>query len=98
MVTPDGHEPGCILDPVHWLRHALAATELLLGNGDEHDIPHADRLSSAALRNALATFSEREDWRTITLLEITEFASLMDGEKFSLWCTCRKPDRHSQVW
>ncbi len=100
MTTPpEGeHEPGCALDPVHWLRHAVAATDHLLGT-DESNAAAADRLSSAALQNALEHFAAQPEWRTVTLLEVTQYASLM-GEKFADQCTCRRgePPRHSSVW
>jgi len=72
------------LDPVHWLRHAVAATNLRIA-GEKRD---ADRLASESLQTAVEHFPEREDWRTVTLLEVAQYASLM-GEKFAGHCTCR---------
>ncbi len=80
------------------LRHALAATDHLLGT-DENNAAMADRLSSASLLNALDYYAAQPGWRTVTLLEVTQYASLM-GEKFSEQCTCRRgePLRRSSVW
>ena len=82
MTSPE-HVPGCILDPVNWLRHAIAATNLRIKG--EHE--HPDHLSSEALQNALEHFAEQSDWRTVTLLDVAKYASLM-GDKFSSDCTC----------
>lgn len=81
--APTEHAPGCVLDPVHWLRHAIAATNLRIGGVEEA----ADRLSSESLLNSLEHHAEQDGWRTVTLLEITQYASLM-GEKFAHMCTC----------
>jgi len=98
MTTPEGkHEPGCTLDPQHWLRHALAATLRLL-DPTQAGNPAIDRLSSGAM-NGLEHFAEQSDWRTVTLLDVTQYASLL-GEKFAEDCTCRRgqPQRRSSVW
>ncbi len=60
MTTPEPqHEPGCTIEPVHWMRHAIAATNKRIA-GDE---PNADRLASESLLNALEHFLNRPDWR-----------------------------------
>ena len=96
MIAPD-IEPGCILDPVHWLRHAIAPTNVRIAGID--DSP--DRLSSESLLNALEHFAEQDDWRTVTLLEVTQYASLM-GRQFERSCTCGfdpdKPPRSLPEW
>lgn len=84
--TPAEHLPGCALDPVHWLRHALAATLRLL-DPTQADNPAIDRLSSAALMNGLEHFAGQSDWRLVTMLDVTRFASLMD-DSFEEHCTC----------
>ncbi len=84
--TPAEHQPGCTLDPVHWLRHALAATLRLL-DPTQAGNPAIDRLSSAALMNGLEHFAEQSDWRLVTMLDVTRFASLMD-DSFEEHCTC----------
>lgn len=78
------HEPGCVLDPVHWLRHAVAAINLQLNDPTR---PNPDRLAAASLLNALEHFAEQENWRTTNLLEVAQYASLM-GETFASSCTC----------
>lgn len=92
------HDPGCVLDPVHWLRHAIEATNMRI-SGDEEEQATADKLSSASLLNALEHLAEQEDWRTVTLLGLTQFVSLM-GEKFPGMCTCGRddPPGHSRDW
>jgi len=83
--TPAEHWSGCALDPVHWLRHALAATLRLL-DPTQADNPAIDRLSSASLMNGLEHFAGQSDWRLVTMLDITRFAFLMDS--FDEHCTC----------
>ncbi len=96
MTAPE-HEPGCLLDPVHWLRHAIAATNRRISG----EAISPDRLASESLLNALEHFAERPDWRTVTLLEVAQYASLM-GEKFSQSCTCGRGGgddlRTSRAW
>lgn len=98
MTTLGEHDPYCLQAPVHWLRHAIAATDHLLGT-DESNAAMADRLSSASLQNALEHFASQPEWRTVTLLEVAQYASLL-GEKFSEECTCRRgqPQPRSSVW
>lgn len=45
------HGPGCGLDSVHWLRHAVAAAGHL---GQEEPDDHADRVSAMSLTDTLA--------------------------------------------
>lgn len=99
-MTDNGvHEPGCGLDPVHFLDHAVGALERL-ASGSKEEAENADRLSAASLLNGLNHFIGQPGWRTVTLLDLALFATLMDEEKFPFLCRCRRgePDKHSQEW
>jgi hypothetical protein len=84
---PAEHRPGCVLDPVHWLRHAVAAAGLLAQPAGQQD-PDADRRSAEALTDALAHFAELDDWASVTLLDVTRHANLMASGRFDQMCTC----------
>ena len=86
MATPAEHDPGCVLDPANWLRHAVAAAAHLMAS-DTEVASWADRQSAAALLNALELLSQQTRWRSVTLLEVTQFAPLM-GATFAGLCTC----------
>ena len=88
MTSPVEHEPGCVLDPVNWLLHTIEATTRLVV-GEENARATADRLASASLLNALEHFARQPEWRTVSLLKITQYCNLMDAE-FDVWCTCRR--------
>ncbi len=82
-----------MIEPVHWMRHAITATHMRIA-GEE---PNADHLGSESLLNALEHFLNRPDWRTVPLLEVADFASLM-GPRGAHGCTCRSPHRPSLDW
>lgn len=79
------HAPGCVLYPVHWLRHSVAAVNLLLTEADEGP---PDRLSAAALLNSLEYHAELEAWATVTLLDVARYASLLGNGRFDEMCSC----------
>ena len=79
------HSPGCVLDPVHWLRHAVAAAGRLTNpSPDETDL--VDMKSAEALCDALAYFAELDTWGSVTLLDVARRSTLMDH--FGHLCTC----------
>lgn len=82
MVT---HQPGCPLESVYWLRHAVAAAGVL--THDQPD-PLADRKSAEALTDALAHFTELSDWSTVTLKDVADQATFMNQERFAAMCEC----------
>jgi hypothetical protein len=85
----EDHEPGCILDPVHWLRHALGAAQRLLAEDPEPATPYLDRRAAVALLDELERHAEFDGgWRTVTLYEVTKRASLM-GDLFADHCKCK---------
>jgi len=85
-VTAAQHRPGCVLDPVHWLRHAIAAAGMLVNpRPDDHSV---DRISAGALTDALAHFAELDDWASITLHGVAQHATLMNNGRFDATCTC----------
>jgi hypothetical protein len=86
-MPPIEHAPGCVLDPVHWLRHAIAASgRLAAPQGSELDT--VDKKSAEALADTLAHFAELDDWATVTLRDIARHATLVDEERFGAQCTC----------
>lgn len=86
-MSPIEHAPGCVLDPAHWLRHAIAASgRLALPQNDE--LGTVDMKSAEALADTLAHFAELDDWATVTLRDIARHATLMDEERFGSQCTC----------
>jgi hypothetical protein len=88
MDTPQ-HEPGCVLDPVHWFRHAIAAAGRLVHPlPADPDLPYDDQISAEALTDALAHFSELPDWTTVTLHDVAQHATLMNDGRFHSMCTC----------
>lgn len=96
IVDPGEHKAGCPLDPVRWLRHAIAACTQAMATGEEQ--ANADRLAAASLLNALEHFADRDDWSTTTLRDVANYSSLM-GNKFDSWCTCRPPGpAQSREW
>lgn len=74
-----------MLDPRYWLQHAVAALEMLTTSAES--LPNPDRLAAASLLNGLEHFAGRDDWRSVTLADLTRYSSLM-GEKFTQCCTC----------
>ena len=79
------HQPGCVLDPVHWLRHAVAAA----GHLTQEDPPaHADRVSAVSLTDTLAHFAELDNWAEVTLRDVADHATLMNQDRFKHLCTC----------
>jgi hypothetical protein len=86
---PAEHAPGCVLDPVHWLRHATAAAgQFVAADSDPADVPQYDRVSAEALTDSLAHFAELSDWSTVTLLDLARNATLMNDGRFDQFCTC----------
>ena len=86
-MPPTPHAPGCTLDAVHWLRHAIdAAGRLASPQADE--LRSVDRKAAESLADTLAHFAELDDWGTITLREVAQHANLMDDESFGSRCTC----------
>lgn len=83
------HAKGCPLYSVHWLRHAVAAAGLLIGQPAEQG---ADEVSAMALVDTLAHFAELPQWEAVTLKDVAEHATLMDTpenrERFGPQCTC----------
>ena len=85
-MAPMEHRPGCILDPVHWLRHAIGAANHLLS--DDPD-PRADRVSARSLLETMERHAELDNgWASVTMLELAQEATLMDDERFAAMCTC----------
>jgi hypothetical protein len=78
-------KPGCVLDPVHWLRHAVTAAGQL--TQDDPDA-HVDRASAMSLTDTLAHFAELDDWATVTLRDVANHATLMNRDVFKHMCTC----------
>jgi hypothetical protein len=73
---PTDHARGCILDPVHWLRRAAAATgRFVAGVADPPDLARYDQVSAEALTDSLAHFAGLPDWSTVTLLDLARNAS-----------------------
>ncbi len=64
------HAPGCVLDPVHWLRHAIAAAGRLVSPQEDDDVRHVDRWAAGLLLDTLAHFAELPDWATVTLEDV----------------------------
>jgi hypothetical protein len=93
------HRPGCALDPVHWLRHAITSAGMTVTN--QKVDPHVDRLSAESLMDTLAHFAELPDWATVTLLDVARHATLM-GKRFDAMCTCgataQQPDRRNEPY
>lgn len=90
------HQPGCALDPVHWLRHAAAAAGML---AQDKPVGGADKTSAMALADGLAHFAELDSWATVTLKDLARHTNLMDSElnqeRFKSACTCGAYDRPS---
>ena len=78
------HQPGCVLHPVNWLRHAVAAA----GHMAAEDLTGADRVAAAALTDALAHFAEMDSWASVTLADIAEHATLVVGPRYAAFCGC----------
>lgn len=78
------HDADCALYPVHWMRHALAATQMAM-SGEQG----ADRLSASSLLNAFDHYLQQPGWESVTLDDIADYASLMDSEKFGGTCNCK---------
>jgi hypothetical protein len=87
-MPPTEHAPGCVLDPVHWLRHAVAASGRLISPENDAEHRHVDRVSAESLTDTLAHFAELDDWATVTLREVAQHATLMDDKRFGPMCTC----------
>jgi hypothetical protein len=85
------HEAGCILDPVHWLRHAVGAANRLLSEEPDDDRDSLDRISAQALLGVVERHAEFSDgWATMTLREVTEQAlDTLGPDKFESLCTCK---------
>lgn len=83
------HAPGCRLDSIHWLRHAIAAAGRLVNKANGEDDPFVDAISAGALTDTLGYFAELPGWESITLREIADSATIMpEHEPFKHWCTC----------
>ena len=82
------HQPGCVLDPVYWLRHAIAAVGRLVPLNDDPDLDVVDRIAAGALTDTLAHFAELPDWATVTLHDVAQQATLMNQDRFDEFCTC----------
>jgi hypothetical protein len=80
------HSDSCPLYPAHWLRHAIAAVEHLVAGESRGDV---DRLSAAALLNALDYYGNHGGWEGVTLLDVAEYATLMSEDKFGSSCMCK---------
>lgn len=91
------HAPGCVLDPVHWLRHAIAASGRLVFP-QEDEVCHVDRLAAEQLLDTLAHLAELPDWAPVTLegsgsedpsgSDVVRNADVPDT-RFPSLCTCR---------
>jgi len=89
MKAPVVHQPGCVLDPVYWLRHAvLAAGRLTHSPETDPDWDYLDRGSAESMIDALAHFAELPDWATLTLHDVAQQATLMNQDRFDEFCTC----------
>ena len=82
------HGPGCPLSQVNWLRHAIAAIQNRLGSDNDFDAAFADALSAESLLNALEHFTGSADWESVTLADVTSYASLISDARFGQTCTC----------
>lgn len=87
-MPPTEHAPGCVLDPVHWFRHAIAAAGRLIAPENDAEISHVDRTSAESLMDTLAQFAELDDYASIALREVALHASIMGDEFFGGMCTC----------
>jgi len=87
-VTTPEHRPGCVLDPVHWLRHAVAAAGRLANPGIDDDDDFVDRTSAGALADTLAHFAELDTWTDVTLADTARHATLMADGRFDAMCSC----------
>ncbi len=83
-MPPKEHSEECPLYPQHWLRHAIAALEQLVAGDPEGD---TDRLSAAALLNALNYYGNHHGWEGVTLRNVADYATLMSEDKFP--CDCK---------
>ena len=81
------HAPGCVLDPVHWLRHAIAAGSRLASDDAPANLS-VDRVSAEALTETLAHYAELAEWASVTLQDVARSATLMNLEIFDAQCTC----------
>jgi hypothetical protein len=89
MESPVIHQPGCVLDPVHWMRHAITAAGRLTHSPEtDHDWNFIDRGSAESLIDALAYFAELPDWASVTLHDVAQHATLMNDGRFDEMCTC----------
>lgn len=89
MATAEEHEPGCALDPVHWLRHAVGAAQRLVSEDRDLDAPNLDRTSAVALLNEMERHAEFDGgWREVTLYEVARNATLL-GDTFAGHCSCK---------
>ena len=94
-MPPTEHAPGCTLDAVHWLRHAIAAVGRL-ASPQADEFRSVDRKSAESLADTLAHFAELDEWGTVTLREVARHANLMDDELFGSRCTCGATRQPSQ--
>jgi hypothetical protein len=80
------HKSGCLLDPVHWLKHAITAAGYLAADSDQPI--SADRVAAEQLTDALAYLAEMPGWATVTLLDVVRLAA-PTAEEYGAWmCTC----------
>ena len=83
---PVDHAPGCSLDPVHWFRHAIAATARLALQ--ETDRTQHDQRAAASLLDTLGMLAELPEWGEVTLREVARSATYMSDDIFFGMCTC----------
>jgi hypothetical protein len=86
MTPPLKHQAGCTLDPVHWLRHAIAAAGLLAR--PHPDDAFVDRTSAEAMTDTLAYYAQLDEWANVTLKDVAYRSTLMSDGRFDYLCTC----------
>jgi hypothetical protein len=82
------HDAQCPLNPWHWLRHAVAAIETVMGGDPDES---ADRLAAASLVNGLSYYARSDEWETVTLKDVANYSTLMgkgQEERLAAFCTC----------
>jgi hypothetical protein len=89
MEAPVVHQPGCVLDPVHWLRHAITAAGRLTHSPEtDRDWDFIDRVSVEFLTDPLAHFAELPDWASVTLHDVAQHATPINDGRFDEFCNC----------
>jgi len=83
------HHHGCVLDPVYWLRHSVAAAGRLIHPlASDPDEALVDRAAAESLMDVVAYFAELDNWAGVTLHDVAVRATLMNDGRFDQMCTC----------